>query len=154
MAAKQVTLALNECQARVHSIAAHAGQLLLSVRNRHNLPYLLMLHLHTRYDLGHRVHCMVFGYMHAGLTLMHLVWAREHNRQAAKLEATNPSWTDEMLFQHARAITIAKYQRIVYEQVIGWMVPIARSKTEFSTLTRVCTQVQLLLPLHRVNRYI
>lgn len=41
---------------------------------------------------------------------------REHNRLAAQLQQANPTWTDEQLFQRARAWNIAQYQAIwVYE---------------------------------------
>lgn len=49
--------------------------------------------------------------------MMHTVWHREHNKQAESVAARNPTWTDEEVFQRAKAITIAKYQHIVYTQV-------------------------------------
>ncbi len=57
-----------------------------------------------------------------GLMLMHIAFSREHNRIAEWLLKKNPKWAadperyDEDIFQRARALTIAQYQHIVYEQ--------------------------------------
>lgn len=60
---------------------------------------------------------------------------REHNRLAAWLQTQNPTWTDEQLFQRARAWNIAQYQSIwvyewlkvalgpLYEQLFGSTYP-------------------------------
>jgi hypothetical protein len=49
------------------------------------------------------------------ITTMSLYY-REHNRLAAQFKAANPSWTDEQIFQKARAWNIAQMQAIkVYE---------------------------------------
>eukprot|EP01127_Copromyxa_protea_P022581 TRINITY_DN816_c0_g1_i1.p1 TRINITY_DN816_c0_g1~~TRINITY_DN816_c0_g1_i1.p1 ORF type:complete len:636 (+),score=173.40 TRINITY_DN816_c0_g1_i1:39-1946(+) len=54
------------------------------------------------------------------LTMMHLIWTREHNLNADAVKAARPHWDpvekDEEIFQLAREITIAKYQKIVYEE--------------------------------------
>lgn len=49
-----------------------------------------------------------------GLTILQIVLLREHNRLADNLQALNPQWDDETVFQEARRINIAQYQHISY----------------------------------------
>jgi len=53
-----------------------------------------------------------------GLTAMHTLFAREHNRICDDLKTNHPqydvTWTDEYIFQNARRILIAEWQKIVY----------------------------------------
>jgi hypothetical protein len=48
------------------------------------------------------------------LTAIHIMFIREHNRVADELRKLNPNWNDEKLFEEARKICIAEYQKIVY----------------------------------------
>jgi len=50
------------------------------------------------------------------LLAMHIIWLREHNLVCDELAAVFPKWDDERLYQTARAIVIAEYQSIVYEE--------------------------------------
>jgi hypothetical protein len=46
------------------------------------------------------------------LTAMQVLFMREHNRVAAALQARNPRWTDEPLYQEARKLVSAEIQAI------------------------------------------
>lgn len=48
------------------------------------------------------------------LTLLQVVYLREHNRIADTLAKLNSHWDDEKLFQEARKINIAEHQYISY----------------------------------------
>lgn len=50
------------------------------------------------------------------LLAMHIIWMREHNKVCDELAAAFPRWHDEHLYQTARAIVIAEYQSIVYDE--------------------------------------
>jgi len=45
-----------------------------------------------------------------------VLFFREHNRQATKLAADNPDWTDEDLYQEARKMVIAEMHHITEEE--------------------------------------
>lgn len=62
-----------------------------------------------------------------GLTCMHILFAREHNRLADKISSENPAWDDEQIYQRARKIVGAQIQSITYNEflpaLLGPMAP-------------------------------
>uniref|UniRef100_A0A1S4GUJ9 Peroxidase n=2 Tax=Anopheles gambiae TaxID=7165 RepID=A0A1S4GUJ9_ANOGA len=50
-----------------------------------------------------------------GLTTMHIVWMREHNRLAEQLHRINPHWDGDKLYYESRKIVGAIMQHITYE---------------------------------------
>ena len=73
-----------------------------------------------------------------GLTAMHTLFVREHNRLAAEISSNNASWTDEQIFQRARKIVGGQVQSITYNEwlpaLLGSSAPDAGSFSYDSTV--------------------
>lgn len=68
-----------------------------------------------------------------GLTAMHTLWMREHNRVAGELKRLNPGWKDEILYQEARRIVAAEFQHITYNEYLPLLLG-RQIMTEFDLL--------------------
>jgi len=53
-----------------------------------------------------------------GLTSMHTLFAREHNRVADRLASENPTWTDDRIFDAARTRVTAQLQSITVNEFL------------------------------------
>ena len=59
------------------------------------------------------------------ISLMNTLWLREHNRLANELGFQNTTWSDDQVFETARNIVIAQFIKIVVEDYINHIAPIA-----------------------------
>ncbi|AWN39551.1 peroxidase family protein [Methylobacterium durans] len=55
------------------------------------------------------------------LTAVHTVWYREHNFEAEQIRALHPDWSAEQVFQAAKIVTSAEYQRTVFTEFADGM---------------------------------
>ncbi len=53
-----------------------------------------------------------------GLTAVHTLFMREHNRLADQIALANPGWDDEQIYQRARKLVGAEIQAITYQEFL------------------------------------
>lgn len=53
-----------------------------------------------------------------GLTVMHTLFVREHNKWARFAQRRNPQWDGERIYQYARAMVTAEIQQITYDEFL------------------------------------
>ncbi|XP_059171770.1 chorion peroxidase-like [Physella acuta] len=74
------------------------------------------------FKLNHGDYCFKAGdsrvNVYPGLSLLHTVFLRYHNKMADRLKVTRPDWDDEKLYQETRRIVIAVIQRVTYGEFI------------------------------------
>lgn len=72
-----------------------------------------------------------------GLTAMHTIFAREHNRLADRIAATGLATTDEEIYQWARKIVGAEMQKITYDEFLPALLGAAAPKARDARYTQI-----------------
>lgn len=78
------------------------------------------------------------------LSILHIVFFRLHNKLVRSLHKLNRHWSNERLFQEARRINIAIYQRIVFKEFLPILIgqqALKQFNIELNSETRGHTEV-------------
>jgi peroxidase len=90
------------------------------------LPFNLDTPMDCQRDNTTQIGCFLAGDYRANeqlaLLAMHNVWVRQHNRLAEKLQALNPEWSPEQLYQETRKIVSAQMQHITYAHWLPYIL--------------------------------
>ena len=54
----------------------------------------------------------------ASLVVHHTIWHRNHNWHVDQLREANPHWSEDELYQGARALNEAEYQKVIYDEYL------------------------------------
>ncbi len=85
------------------------------------------IHLRDDWDPAKRATLFAFGGERANSTCytaaVNTVFLREHNRLAAAIEAANPAWDDDRVFETARNVNIVQLIHVVVEEYINHISP-------------------------------
>ncbi|KAI3413184.1 hypothetical protein GPALN_010685 [Globodera pallida] len=101
------------------------GQLRFDIVSSAQKPYLPFerdssMDCRRNFSVENPIRCFLSGDFRAneqvGLTSMHTIWLREHNRIATKLLELNPDWDGERIYHEARKIVGAMLQHITYKE--------------------------------------
>ena len=71
-----------------------------------------------------------------GLTAMHTLFVREHNRVAEAIASDNPNWSDESIYQRARKIIGGIVQNITYGEYLPALLGTSSMMPTASTIPR------------------
>ncbi|CAH0563572.1 unnamed protein product [Brassicogethes aeneus] len=88
------------------------------IRGKHLLPR-TDTHPECKSESGY---CFIAGDGRAseqpGLTAIHTIFMREHNRISNVLKQINPHWNEEKIFEQSRRIVVAEFQHISYNEFL------------------------------------
>jgi peroxidase len=78
---------------------------------------------------------------HPGLTSLHVLWLRQHNRVVNELKRVNPHWNGEILYEEAKRIVVAQMQFVTYAEWLPLVVgPDAMKFLKLSILSEGYTE--------------
>lgn len=100
-------------------VAAHRGQTIAEVQRLAGVsplpfpPEILANHLATGDERSNQT---------VSLLVHHTIWHQNHNWHVDQLRNQNPQWSEEQLYQAARALNEAEYQNVVYNEYLPMLI--------------------------------